>query len=50
MEGDEEAEDPPPLSCSGAEQAHLPSGVHGGAASPRKNGMLISVSSTEALA
>jgi hypothetical protein len=39
--------DPPPPSCSDAEQAHVPFGAHSGAAWPRRNGMSITVSSTE---
>ena len=50
-EGAEEAEGPPPPpSCSGAEQAHVPFGAHSRAAWPCRNGTLIAVSSTEALA
>ena len=48
-EGEEAEGTPPPPSGSGAEQAHVPSGAHGGAAWARGNGMLIA-QSTEALA
>ena len=48
-EGRGEAKGPPP-SCSGAKQAHVPFGAHSGAAWPRRNRMLMTIFSTEALA